>query len=56
LAAVEGMFRSVLQRAHLPKNSSRKEHRLVCVSDILVCAKSSILVRTSQCVQNGASY
>jgi len=29
VAAVEGIFRSVLQRPRLPKNSSRKQHRLV---------------------------
>ena len=53
MAAVEGMFRSVLQRSHLPKSSSRKQHRLICVADI--CAKSSIVVRTLQDVQNVAS-
>jgi hypothetical protein len=54
VAAVEGMFRSVLQRPRLPNNSSRKQLRLVCVADI--CAKSSILVQTLQYVQNVASY
>jgi hypothetical protein len=54
VAAVEGMFRSVLQRPHLPTNSLRKQHRLVCVADM--CAKSSILVQTLPYVQNVASY
>jgi len=46
VVAVEGMFMSLLQSPHLPKNYSRKQHRLVSVADI--CAKLSILVQMLQ--------
>lgn len=54
MAAVEGMFRSVLQRPYLPKNSSRKQRRLVSVAGMY--GKTSISVQTLQCVQNVAGY